>query len=268
MCSLRKYIQASVNTMMIVKDELSAAEIKSNNELLQQDVKVQLIITMACDEQREKLILKCSTAYESWTKLAEYFEKPMHQPTASLFRACKNVVKYLKGTSNYTLKLGQLNHNGLELYTDATYDVRATSGILVQYHGSTIMWFSRKQACQPTSTAEAEVYAIAEGVKELSWFNNLLNSLSIIPKTKIFCDNRAAIAIINNGVTNASKHILIRWQFIQDILLQINASIEYCDGRQQLADLFTKESSQEKLSLFKTKYYIFSQPVSGVCSPL
>ena len=45
--------------MMIVKDKLSAAEVKSNNELLEQDAKVQLIITMACDEQREKLILGC-----------------------------------------------------------------------------------------------------------------------------------------------------------------------------------------------------------------
>ena len=175
------------------------------------------------------------------TRTVQFLATKMHQPTASLFRACKNVVRYLKGTLNYTLKLGLLNENGLELYTDSTYDIRAITGILVQYNGSTIMWCSRKQACQPTSTTESEIYALADGLKEICYFKNLLNMLSITSRITIYCDNRSAISIIQNGVSNTSKHILIRWNYIQELLLQFNCTITYCDGAHQLADLFTKE---------------------------
>ena len=62
----------------------------------------------------------------------QFLSTKTNRPTLNLLNACKNVIRYLMGTLNYSLKLGPIDKNNiLELYTDARYDVNSVEGQMI-----------------------------------------------------------------------------------------------------------------------------------------
>ncbi|XP_071650008.1 uncharacterized protein [Temnothorax longispinosus] len=102
-------------------------------------------------------------------------------PTIVDWTETKQILKYLKGTMQFQLKLGNIEerNTGLVAYSNADWaqgrsDRKSISRFLVQLHGSTIAWGCRKQTCVALSTTEAEYVALVETCKELLWIHQIL----------------------------------------------------------------------------------------------
>lgn len=91
----------------------------------------------------------------------------------------KRLIKYLKGTRHYKLKMNSGNNEYLEIYSDADWaedrnDRKSNSGYLCKANGGTISWCCRKQNMVAMSSTEAEYIALAETCKEAMWMRKIL----------------------------------------------------------------------------------------------
>jgi hypothetical protein len=103
----------------------------------------------------------------------------MHAPTTSHFQLIKRVLRYLKGTSHFGLRLYHSSSHDLIAYSDADWagcpDTRkSTSGFCVFLGDNLVSWSSKRHATVSRSSAEAEYRAVANCVAESCWLRQLL----------------------------------------------------------------------------------------------
>ena len=110
-------------------------------------------------------------------------------------KAAKGVLKYLKGTVNHGLSLGDCLHT-LPEYLDQDIDIfilfdycdadfstnketrKSRTGYLFLLNGSQISWQSKLQPTVSTSTTEAKYQSASSAVKEALWLKNLISDLT------------------------------------------------------------------------------------------
>ncbi|OWY90989.1 RxLR effector protein, partial [Phytophthora megakarya] len=88
------------------------------------------------------------------------------------YKAAQRVLKYLKGTSTYGLIFdGKSKEVIYELYTDASFananeNRKSVTGYVSIMADACITWKSSRQSTVSLHTAQAELIAASEGVKE------------------------------------------------------------------------------------------------------
>jgi hypothetical protein len=136
-----------------------------------------------------------------------------------------------------------------DTYIDADYagdpnTRRSTSGMVTMMNGGPISWSSRLQKLCAQSSAESEIYAVTDSVKEAIHIKLMCEEAGIrdpgIPLT-IWEDNTACIHL-GRGLrgSKSAKHFEVRLRFLNE---QVHGNvIEFAkiDTRDQLADGFTK----------------------------
>jgi hypothetical protein len=175
----------------------------------------------------------------------------VQNPTVQDVVRVKRILRYLNGTRDYVLRFT----NGeclIDAYCDSDWgnskDRKSMTGILIYLCGNPIMWYSKKQSCVATSAAESEYIALAKCFQEIKWLKQLLNELNFSVKTNIYEDNQVCIAMIKNQSTSArTKHIDVKLHFVRDIMNYDDIKLEYISTENQLADSFTKDSSEKRL---------------------
>ena len=168
-------------------------------------------------------------------------------PSAAHFAAVKRVFRYLKGTSNYGILLGNISDEPLRGYSDSDWgsnlsDRRSTTGFIFTL-GGPITWSSKKQPTVALSSMEAEYMAVSHAAREALWLRTFLAELGHTPggPTEINVDNQAALAFTHNEDKHTrSKHIDIRHHFIRDQVHAGTISTNYIPTDDNIADLFTK----------------------------
>jgi len=122
------------------------------------------------------------------------------------WEAAKHVLRYLKGTSGWHLKLGG-GDSSISAYTDADWgsdldDRRSISAYIIKVGCGAVSWKSKKQTCVALSSTEAEYVALCQAAKESEWMVDLLKGLGIEPQDAmpVFVDNQGAIALAKNPV--------------------------------------------------------------------
>ncbi|GMP81639.1 hypothetical protein CsSME_00036279 [Camellia sinensis var. sinensis] len=185
----------------------------------------------------------------------------MHSPGAEHFEAVYKILRYLKGTPGRGLLFKKHGHLQVEVYTDADWagsvtDRRSTSGYCSFVGGNLVTWRSKKQNVVTRSSAEAEFRAVAHGICEVMWIKRILEELKLSHPTpmKVYCDNKAAIAIAHNPVLHdRTKHIEVDKHFIKE---KINAGIicmTYLPTGEQLADVLTKGLHKKQFDKLTSK---------------
>lgn len=178
----------------------------------------------------------------------QYLSQFMHKPTKALYNACCNVLRYLRGTITHKLSLGASPGDGnVAVYTDAHYGPRSVSGIVIKLFGATIFWTSRRQEYQSLSSAEAELYALAEGFKEICSLALLMRDFLLQVKFFALSDNQPALYICLNGTSSKTKHVQVRQPFIRQTLTRNSVQLCFVPAQHQLADLLTKPLNRTSL---------------------
>ena len=109
-------------------------------------------------------------AYEV-SRLAQY----LAAPTKGALKALRRVMGYLATTPDHKLIVPRVTGNEWKIYSDSDHGgmikagcTRSQTGVMVLLNSMPVHWRSIKQPVTALSSAEAEVYAMMEAVKELS----------------------------------------------------------------------------------------------------
>ena len=124
----------------------------------------------------------------------------MHAPREPHFQFMKRILRYVRGTLDYGLRLTVSPNSSLTAYSDADWggcpdSRRSTSGYCVYLGDNLISWSSKRQSTISRSSAEAEYRGVANSVAETTWLRNLLLELHvpINRATVVYCDNVSAV---------------------------------------------------------------------------
>ena len=181
--------------------------------------------------------------------------RKMKNPTETDMNEAKRIIKYLKHTINYRLKLGYQETEELVGYADADWaesenDRKSNSGYLFKYNGSSISWASRKQTCVALSSTEAEYIALSEACQEGLWLIKLLKDFDKVINLpiKMYEDNQSCISLTGNqNYSKRTKHVDTKYHFIRDLKEGNIIKLIYCSTEHMIADLLTKPIEKNKL---------------------
>ncbi|KAK8951797.1 hypothetical protein KSP39_PZI003445 [Platanthera zijinensis] len=176
----------------------------------------------------------------------------MAEPRKSHLVAAKNILKYVKATSDMGLLYRRDANFSLLGYTDADYggdsdDRRSTSGYVFTCGSAGISWCSKKQDSVSVSTTEAEYKASALAAREAIWLRRLVDDVheEVQGPTLLRGDNESALKLVNNPVCHArTKHIEIDHHFIREKVLEGSLVVGHVRSEDNLADIFTKSLSK------------------------
>ena len=93
------------------------------------------------------------------------------------------------------------------------------------------------------STCEVEYAVATYSVFHAIWLRSLLKKLQMLQEeaTKIFVDNRSTLALTKNPVFHdRSKHIDMRFHFIQECITRKEVHLESVKSHDQVVNILTK----------------------------
>jgi hypothetical protein len=180
-------------------------------------------------------------------KLARFASNPSQDHV----QAIKRVFRYLKGTVTLGIIYSSA-YNSLYLqgYCDADYagdlaTAKSTTGYLFVLAGGPIMWKSKLQSIVAQSSTESEYIAINTAAKELEFIRNILWELKVNIKTQerfpLYTDNNGALLLASNPVFHErTKHILVRFHYIRELINKGLLDLIHMPSKDQKADGLTK----------------------------
>jgi len=161
----------------------------------------------------------------------------------------KRILRYLVGTASTKLVSQQTTTKdyALSAFTDADYatdkDRKSISASTIHLNGMLVHWYCTKQSNISLSTMESEFVAAARGVQELLGCFELLKEIGcpVALPMPINMDNQAAISqITSEASSQRSKHIDVKYKFLNDLYLKQFINPIHVPTKSMLADLLTK----------------------------
>jgi hypothetical protein len=150
--------------------------------------------------------------------------------------------------------------NGPTTYVDADLggdrDTRkSTSGMVIMMNNGPVTWSSRLQKLCAQSSAEAEISAVVDSVKEALHIKLLCEDAglrdSTIPLT-VYEDNNACIQMGHSlRGSQKAKHYELRLRFLNEQIREKNIEFSRIGTTNQLADGFTKSLTLPNFKIFR-----------------
>ena len=205
-----------------------------------------------------------------------YLSRFMSKPYSNHMAAAKRILRYIKGTSEYGLVYGSDKEPRLMGYCDSDYardldDRKSTSRYIFLLESKPITWNCCKQKVVAMSSCEAEYISSKLAVCQGIWIRRFMHKLigDCIKDFDLCIDNKSAIEISQNLVYHGrTKHIEVRYHFIQNCMEENKVMLKYVRTDDQLNDLFTELLGitkflefWEKISLVKEEYVRVIQAV-------
>ena len=204
--------------------------------------------------------------------------KHSSNPSEGHLAHCKHVLKYLKGSKSLGISFSSTDNDALQSFlkfpiaptqitalTDANwgpqdqsvprspsntpqldlFKTRSLSGYLI-WLGGPLHWSSKRQAITARSSAEAEIYATDECVKQLQHLHHIFEDLNVLPltmpgTTDVYNDNSACVYWAHSMTSKGLRHIQIRENAVRESIQSKLVDVKHIAGAINLADLFTKE---------------------------
>lgn len=192
----------------------------------------------------------------------------MQSPTNIHFQFVKRILRYIRGSLDYGVRL--LAHNLLILYgfSDADWagcpnTRRSTTGFCTYLGGNCISWSAKKQPTVACSSTEAEYRALASTSAELTWLTYILRDigLHLSHPPLLYCDNISALQLTVNPIFHArTKHVEIDYHFVREKVASGSLVTQFIPSPQQVADIFTKPLLRKPFHLLRTKLGLWQVP--------
>ena len=174
----------------------------------------------------------------------------LNDPSTAHVRYVKRVIRYLAATIEYCLLYKAIKNKevimhmrGDSSYADDKINRRSTYGFNILLQGNLLSWKSKLTTPVALSTMEAELFAACEAAKEGLWIKKLYEFMTGEKVTRMILqvDNKATKDFIVNGkISSRSKHIEVRYHYLQDLVKRGEIQIEWIRGDNNDADLHTK----------------------------
>ena len=116
-----------------------------------------------------------------------------------------------------------------------------------------VSWHSKKQNSVVLSIVEAEYISAGSCCAQILWMKQQLSDYGLeLNHIPIHCDNTSAINLSKNPILHSrTKHIEIRYHFLQDHVQKGDCILEFVDTKNQLAYIFTKPLPKENFFSIK-----------------
>ncbi|XP_019198265.1 PREDICTED: uncharacterized protein LOC109192122 [Ipomoea nil] len=192
----------------------------------------------------------------------------MHAPTTEHWGILKRVLRYVKATLSYGLKLMPSPTCDVHAYSDSDWvgcpvDRKSTSGYAVFLGSNLISWVSRKQKTVARSSTEDEYKGLADVAAEVTWVISLLKELGLHAgtPTTLWCDNLGATYMCANPLFHArTKHVEIDFHFVRDKVTAGDFLVNFVSMKDQLADIFDKPLPAARFTSLRSKLNVVSLP--------
>jgi hypothetical protein len=210
--------------------------------------------------------------------LSQFQVEPRHEH----WTAANHVLRYILGTLNYGLRYTTSSDIQLHGFTDSNWagsaeERKSTSGMCFSVGSAMISWGNMKHksvalriaeaeyiaACEACTEAEyiaaceacteAEYIAACEACTEAIWLRKLIPELfdQVPDSTIIHSDNQSCIRLLEHPVFHErSKHIEIKYYFIQDKVQEGELKLQYIPTDEQTTNILTKPLSRIKFTYF------------------
>ncbi len=125
---------------------------------------------------------------------------------------------------------------------------------MFSFGNGAVSWSNKKQPTITLSNTEAKYRSAAIVACEVVWLQKLLSNLGLLVDAPIviYCDNISSILLANNLVYHArTKHIEVHYHFIREKILAKEIDLIHVSTEDQVADIFTKALSTDKLKKFR-----------------
>jgi hypothetical protein len=171
-------------------------------------------------------------------------------PTINHLRGVDHIGRYLKGTNDEHIQLGGTDEEiKLFGYCDASHLPHGDSKPRLGYcfflnkQSGTIHARSFKDKAVSHSSCESEIKAIDETIRQSVWLRGFLAELGFPQSepTIIYTDSISAKTLIDSfNVGNNSAHLVMRLNYLHEMVENGTIQLKYIDTLNQVADILTK----------------------------
>ena len=180
----------------------------------------------------------------------------MEAPREKHLVTVKRILHYVARTRGWSVRYcAGRGKEKLELvgYSD---DCKSTNGMIYFLSDGAICWQSIKQKVVALSSCEAACITASTAATQGVWLTQLMEEL--IEKEgdppMLYVDNKATISLVKNLVLHdRSKHIEIRFHYIQEYTDRGLIQIDFIQTEEQLGDIFTKSLARVKFEKLRSK---------------
>ena len=181
--------------------------------------------------------------------------RAMSKPSKVHMGAAKHLLRYLAGTTNFTIVYKQGGFK-LTAFSDSNWgnnpdNGKSTSCYIMMLSRAPVSFKSGVQSLTAMSTMEAELVASALAMKEAVFCSNMLIELGVgkeFEKVPLHIDNTATLHVIGNrAYSSRTKHITLRFFFSRELVSEGKITIHYISAEDRLADIVTKNIKKHRL---------------------
>ncbi len=117
---------------------------------------------------------------------------------------------------------------------------RSTSGGIIVVSGMVVKSWSTTQSTVATSSGEAEYYAMVRGAAEGLGLAAVMSELGWKMPVEIRVDSSAAKAVASRAGLGRTRHIEVRFLWVQEAVRRHRITIKKVSGKLNPADVMTK----------------------------
>ena len=197
-----------------------------------------------------KLLFLCKRARPDIQTPVAFLTSRVQAPDVDDYKKLARVLKYLRLTQDLVLTLEADLNSALivKWWVDGSYavhpDMRSHTGGAMTLGKGAVYGTSAKQKINTRSSTETEVVAVNDVIGQVLWTSYFLRAQGYdVEDSVIYQDNMSAMLLEKNGRASSSKktrHIHIRYFFVQDKIQSGEVSIAHCPTEHMVADFFTK----------------------------
>jgi hypothetical protein len=175
------------------------------------------------------------------------------------FKKLRRLLEYISGSLDDHFTLGADDLGRLRTWIDASYavhpDFKSHTGGAISFGRGALVCKSTKQKLNTKSSTEAETVGASDYFPHTIWVQHFMEAQGYTVSSNILeQDNQSAIHLTTNGRSSAgpkSRHIDIRYFWLQDRIKSGNVTIRHCPTLAMLADFFTKPLQGHLFRFFK-----------------